>query len=548
MDVDSDPEWLESGPEGKEVAGTRVKPCVPSKQTGSIKVCIIHHESVKDDDNLISPRDHKSWTTILNAAKIRQYSAITDLESTLEENEVPDIEYHRDCRSLFTMKRDLETLSKESKETVRESPSKFHLSSRGLSRRSSIVGPSIVYYAICIFCERKSKYKKKSRTKEPLIKCSELRGDDSVRRAAVFKKDQRILALASRELVAAEAHYHKTCYLNYTRCLSESNKGGDKGDSDTETAMESEDIKSYDEIENEASLLFSEWMRQEVFPSHSVVNMSRLYEQHACTMKSLGITEIKPSTQKHFRRKLEKEFGDVIRISHDDKGRLLVMPSNITVHDLAMTNQRLMKELDEKRDADDSTDLVKQVAQILRADIKANEVEREWPPSLNDIEGYKIQSKLTKNFLTILLTGNTKDTDQSDRIQRLVNSFAQDLIYAISAGTIKTPKHILLSFAVKTLTGNAELIRMLNRLGHVVSYPQVEEIDTALCMQKLARAENEGAALPANIKPYVQTTFAWDNIDRLEETLKWHCCTSKSIWTRATKTRCVCAEEQKKDN
>ena len=44
------------------------------------------------------------------------------------------------------------------------------------------------------------------------MKCVELRGDDSIRKSALYKKDQRILALASRELVAAEAHYHQTCY------------------------------------------------------------------------------------------------------------------------------------------------------------------------------------------------------------------------------------------------------------------------------------------------------------------------------------------------
>ena len=31
------------------------------------------------------------------------------------------------------------------------------------------------------------------------------------------KKDSRILAIASREIVAAEACYHRTCYKGYTR-------------------------------------------------------------------------------------------------------------------------------------------------------------------------------------------------------------------------------------------------------------------------------------------------------------------------------------------
>lgn len=71
---------------------------------------------------------------------------------------------------------------------------------------------------------------------------------------------------------------------------------------------------------------------------------------------------------------------------------------------------------------------------------------------------------------------------------------------------------------MKSLTGNTELIRTLNRLGHCLSYSQVEEIDTALCLQKLELSK-DAIPLPGNTHPGVFTTLAWDNIDRLEETL-----------------------------
>jgi len=46
-------------------------------------------------------------------------------------------------------------------------------------------------------------------------------------------------------------------------------------------------------------------------------------------------------------------------------------------------------------------------------------------------------------------------------------------------GKVKTPKHSLLPFATKSLTGSTELIHILNRCGHGVSYSQTEEVDTA---------------------------------------------------------------------
>ena len=86
-------------------------------------------------------------------------------------------------------------------------------------------------------------------------------------------------------------------------------------------------------------------------------------------------------------------------------------------------------------------------------------------------------------------------------------------------GQHKPPKHLLLPYAVKTLTGNTELIKTLNKLGHGISYSQLEENETALCLQKLAAASNQRVVLPACIKHHVFTNLAWDNIDRLEETL-----------------------------
>ena len=103
-------------------------------------------------------------------------------------------------------------------------------------------------------------------------------------------------------------------------------------------------------------------------------------------------------------------------------------------------------------------------------------------------------------------------------MQRLTASFGQDLVYAVTSGKVKPTKHVLLPVAVKTLTGNVELIQILNRRGHSVSYSQVEEIDTALCLQKQA-ASKYTIPLPQNIKSGLFTTLAWDNIDRLEETI-----------------------------
>lgn len=61
-----------------------------------------------------------------------------------------------------------------------------------------------------------------------------------------------------------------------------------------------------------------------------------------------------------------------------------------------------------------------------------------------------------------------------------------------------------------------ELIIILSRLGHSVSYSQKEEIDTALCPQNLSSSRS-AIALSVNIHPGVFATLVWDNIESMEE-------------------------------
>ena len=79
----------------------------------------------------------------------------------------------------------------------------------------------------------------------------------------------------------------------------------------------------------------------------------------------------------------------------------------------------------------------------------------------------------------------------------------------------------------KNFAYNVELIQMLNRCVYGIVYSQI--------VYKALTPDNE-VPLPENIQVYVNTTLAWDNIDRLDETLsgagkgKWHCYPSQAFW------------------
>ena len=128
-----------------------------TQQKQAKKLCIIHQAVSDREEHLISPQSHESWLTLLEAAKVRNHIPILEIAKTLKHKEIPFVFYHRKCRSLFTLKRDLETLKRK----VGECSSEVSSSSEGPPTKSSrkSISESRVYDPICIFCS-KIKYKK----------------------------------------------------------------------------------------------------------------------------------------------------------------------------------------------------------------------------------------------------------------------------------------------------------------------------------------------------------------------------------------------------
>ena len=100
----------------------------------------------------------------------------------------------------------------------------------------------------------------------------------------------------------------------------------------------------------------------------------------------------------------------------------------------------------------------------LRNEIKKQDVSQPWPPNTDQ---NVIPTSVTQ-FLHTLLTGECECQNPSEKVQRLSTSFGSDLVFAVTSGKTKPPKQVLLSYAVKSLKGNTELIQTLNRLGHNV--------------------------------------------------------------------------------
>lgn len=407
------------------------------------------------------------------------------------------------------MKRELVKLSQGYQgvsHTTMESQSQRPVSTRQAPNQSTTLD------YICIFCDKKKKYLKCSRSREALVQCTDLRADQSVRTTAIAKGDSKLIAIVTRELVAAEACYHRSCYREYTRPQKVSS---------TVPETETEGDDNYKTIESKAFEKLFEYIRVDLLENPRLIKMVVLRDLLATFMQSIGATEITESTKKHFRRKLEAEFGNLLQFEDLlENNKLFIIPANLSKLQLAREVTQLTQQK-EKVDVPSRITNIQEAGLCIRDAILANTAEMSWPPKPSELRERDINLPMELTaFLHTVLTGNTNiPTESPQRIQRLINSFGQDIIYGVSGGRQKPPKQILLPYAVKSLTNNVELIQMLNRCGHGIAYSQLEEMNTALCLHKMASTTENEIPLPENIQPYINTTLAWDNIDRLEETL-----------------------------
>ncbi|KAL7378813.1 hypothetical protein ABVT39_019162 [Epinephelus coioides] len=129
-------------------------------------------------------------------------------------------------------------------------------------------------------------------------------------------------------------------------------------------------------------------------------------------MNSLGIVQVKESTTKHLRRKLESEFVGALHIFPDTKGKLLLYPDNLSMREIAKENQSLINELQALKSAGAQDEAIK-----LRADIKSQDVPQVWPPEVKAEAERPTIPELLIIFLYYLLTGSNDLDDASQRVQ-----------------------------------------------------------------------------------------------------------------------------------
>ena len=123
---------------------------------------------------------------------------------------------------------------------------------------------------------------------------------------------------------------------------------------------------------------------------------------------------------------------------------------------------------------------IRDVALILLEEINKSE-KKQLPENLKieDIQKSEVDipELLKLSFQNII--GEPDSRRWASNLKQIgTKSISEDVVFAATSGLIKPQKHLMLGFALRSLTGSRQIVEIMNRLGHCISYHTIEEIKT----------------------------------------------------------------------
>ena len=474
----------------------------------------------KSSTGLSQCKDAESWERLYCAAVIRKHKAILDFSSGKNEFPVAPVKYHITCRKDFVNQKSLQAISEKvsSDGTSQDQPAPR----RSARDPAQAVLPAVLP-VLCIFCN-KAKYKSGTRTRETLRSAEEFR-DATVRKGAnlhlQYQTDmtsvaQKITGICAKDLISSEAKYRPSCYRAFTRIVYTTHEKGV-----TQGSAQDDDG---DMIKSLHDSVFS--FCEELISDPKVIEFKEIRKVMSDKANKLGIS-VSQSQYKNLLRSVSNKFQELEFMNYQ-QNKVLVYPCTLKIENLIVENFELKLQCGlESAASDDNEKKVIGVAKCLNLAIKNHKVEMSWPPEEKDLEPEKVKSfipDMLDTFCTVLVSGKPLDHDKSksSRTIRLKNSLSQDIVYAASNGAIRPPKSVLFPAVVKAICNNTEIVKLINKCGHGISYNLVEEIETEFALKVINKQALNRVLIPDKCIGDENTPVALmiaENIDNLECTV-----------------------------
>lgn len=349
------------------------------------------------------------------------------------------------------------------------------------------LGSTILAKNECIICQR-NKTAHTGTGYEELIKCVTIEAAVTLIDYARNSDDQyvktQLMNSGQDVVIAKEFKFHRTCYRDITRAKDRNESSNEKR----------EDRQNREKCFQ----LLKDYVSAEILTKGRILRITAIAEQYAKIQKANNLEEVKGCIHRNLKTRLINTFGDDLTFfSRNEKSAEIVYGSNVTDH--LVTDEEMIVD----------------AAKMIKDEIMALKEDASWPPDPEKIRADNV--KIPKLLETFLKTMFTKDTP-SVRVKRLIKSIGQDLIYNTTRGVIKTVKHTQLGLFVKRITGSRQMIDCLNRLGHVISYHEVNSLETAFAELQIHNQLLQ-SYVPPPVVPSIFVTFVFDNCDHNPETL-----------------------------
>ena len=225
--------------------------------------------------------------------------------------------------------------------------------------------------------------------------------------------------------------------------------------------------------------------------------MTDLISHFERTVNKKGFT-VERSTKKKSRKKIKDEVCTSATFFENNEGKLIFLPKDLSRDGLAIKVMELQKKLNLYQPDSSTETSVDIAAETIRKAIKSYKSTLNWPPHIQNLELDKTVMPMYLNRLLCTLFNNSNSKNEIR-----INSVVEDILYTVSNCRFSTTKLVLLPFTIKSLTGNAELVKIMNRLGHGVSHNKVLEIETTITNSKLSSSTTP---MPNDIMTFTNTS------------------------------------------
>ncbi|PIK44379.1 hypothetical protein BSL78_18773 [Apostichopus japonicus] len=464
---------------------------------------------------------------------------LTDSECVGEVSLHPDIGYHYDCYKRFCdiskVKRQAKLAEKRAAETnvnkldddadEKEPPRKRAL------RSDSASGPREwrerhMFPNECIICHsvktKRNKFTGK-RLVVKLMRCEIINGGKLLEAARQKKHVELLQQIEGEDLVARELKYHWECFRDFTRFISKKSKVG-------LTDSQKRYMPSFEEFSDKT-------IRKRLLEGKEILTLARLNRIFIRTIKEVeGIDA--PYRTWNLKKRLQKAFPQLVFVNPSHRNMsTIVLSERLCAEELAKdladdyytsTDSSTEEEQHMEKEQTYSTEgyvrVLFNAALMTKFELEKKSLSIPWPPAAEDLTIQKTKELVPHCLFNFLawLTGAADEPEDakfvavSNENEKKLLSIAQDILFIAKGGKQPLPKHFALATAVRHLTGSAQLVGILNGLGHSIAHSTLLEYNTALAMRQIDLGEN---ALPPEIQPNHFTTIVWDNIDFGEETL-----------------------------